>query len=162
MRQVPQPRLRVLAVPQGNTQVVLRKRIERSGVSPDRLILLPRMHVRAYFSAIAETSVALDTSPYNGATTRLDALWQGIPIVALTGDRPVARSGTSILRTLGITELVAETPSQYVDITVRLAHDAAWRIGLSQSLHERLLRSPLMDHVGFTRDLEERFREIHG
>ena len=71
--------------------------------------LSPRLDIQQYFAAISDVDIALDTMPYNGATTTLDTLWMGVPLVALAGDRSVARSATSILNTLGLPELVAKT-----------------------------------------------------
>jgi predicted O-linked N-acetylglucosamine transferase (SPINDLY family) len=120
------------------------------------------MDVNGYFAALASTDIALDTMPYNGATTTLDALWMGVPVVALAGDRSVARSGISIMHTVGLPELVARTPGEYVAINVRLAQNHAWRDALRLSLRERLRASPLMDGAGFTRDLEERLAALCG
>ncbi|MEO8509377.1 MAG: tetratricopeptide repeat protein, partial [Betaproteobacteria bacterium] len=154
LRRVPAATLRVADVPSGRTADDLLERMTRAGVSADRVALSSRVGIQAYFAAIAGVDVALDTTPYNGATTSLDTLWMGVPFIALTGDRPAARSGTSILRTLGMLEMIAATPEEYVTLNVRLANDGVWRSALQATLRQRLAQSPLMDSVTFTRALE--------
>jgi predicted O-linked N-acetylglucosamine transferase (SPINDLY family) len=110
--------------------------------------------------AIGNVDIALDPFPYNGATTTLDTLWMGTPIVALEGDRGVARGSYSILRSLGMPELIASTADEFVEINVRLARDAKWRSGLRRSVRHRLLASPLMDAQRFTCDLEAGYRQM--
>jgi predicted O-linked N-acetylglucosamine transferase (SPINDLY family) len=161
LRRVPAATMRVTGVPSGRTAEDLLERITRAGVSADRVAFSPRVDIQAYFAAIAGVDVALDTTPYNGATTSLDTLWMGVPFIALTGDRPAARSGTSILRTLGMPELIAATPEEYVTLNVRLANDGVWRGALRATLRQRLAQSPLMDSATFTRALEARLCEAH-
>jgi len=161
LRSAPDTELRVVDVPRGNTMDAFRARIEQAGIPAERIRLSSRLDIQQYFAAIADVDIALDTMPYNGATTTLDALWMGVPVVALAGDRAVARSATSILSTLEMPELVARTATEYVDINVALARDVEWRSRLRATLRPRLLQSPLMDSAQFTRDLEARYREIH-
>src|SRR6185312_10119579 len=67
--------------------------------------------------------IALDTFPYNGTTTTCEALWMGVPVVAIRGDRFVSRVGASLLTCAGLSELVAESPEGYIETAVRLAND---------------------------------------
>jgi predicted O-linked N-acetylglucosamine transferase (SPINDLY family) len=84
----------------------------------------------------------------------------GVPIVALCGERGVSRGGVSILRTLGLDELIADTPDAYVRLNVRLARDSSWRLALRATLRERLVHSPLMDVPRFIYDLEAAYRDM--
>ena len=59
--------------------------------------------------------------PYNGHTTSLDAFWMGVPTLTLVGKTVVGRAGWSQLCNLGLQELAAETPEQYVALAARLA-----------------------------------------
>ena len=111
-----------------------------------------------YFAAIGNVDVALDTFPYNGATTTLDTLWMGVSVVAMPGSTAVGRSSFSILSTLGAPELIATSRADLIARNVALAADADWRRTLRRSLRSRLENSPLMDAPGFTRSLEEGFR----
>ncbi len=97
LRAVPGSVIRVFAVPPGQATAALRQRFERQGIDGGRVALHPRTSIDAYFAAIGDVDIALDTFPYNGGTTTFDVLWMQVPLVALAGDRPAARSGVSIL-----------------------------------------------------------------
>ena len=144
----------------GDARVKLLERIERNGVDRARIVTRGRQSIADYFSAIGSVDIALDTFPYNGATTTLDTLWMGTPIVALRGERAISRGCYSILKTLGADELIALDPDEYVDINVRLARDADWRTRLRDTLRPRLVASPLMDAKQFVADLEARYRQM--
>ena len=85
-----------------------------------------------------------------------------VPLVALAGDRPAARSGVSILATLGLPELIAAGDDDYVATNVRLATDGPWRNELRASLRARMQASPLMDSVRFVRGFEDGLRQMLG
>ncbi len=135
----------------------LLEQLERAGAKSDRVsIAAPTRSHRDHMEAYGEADVALDTFPYNGTTTTLDALWMGVPVITLAGDRHASRVGLSILSTLGLTEFAAQTPDQYVAAAVQLAGDP----GKLEQLRERLASSPLTDGRGFTADLEEAYLQI--
>ena len=92
--------------------------------------------------------------------TTLDTLWMGTPLVALRGDRGIARSGFSIMSSLQMPELIAQTEEEYVTLNVRLAEDASWRKNLRTSMRNRLLASPLMNAAQFVTDLEAGYRHM--
>ena len=158
--QKPEARLVVLGVPVGSTQAAFRQRLAGRNVDPQRVEVRDRVGILEYFAAIATVDIALDTFPYNGATTTLDTLWMGVPLVALRGDRGIARSGASILQSLGLPELIARSPAEYVDLNVRLACDRGWRDRLRTTLRNRLATSPLMDGAAFVADLESAYRQM--
>ena len=160
LSQLPTAELVVLDVRQTAASQALRRRMEGYGIDGSRVSMVGRVAIGAYFAAIGSVDIALDAFPYNGATTTLDTLWMGVPIVALRGDRGISRGSFSILKSLGAEELIAKTVEEYVDLNVRLALDPAWRKRLRETLRERLLRSPLMDAKGFTSALEARYREM--
>jgi protein O-GlcNAc transferase len=158
--QMPAAKLFVLGVPGGNTQQAFRRRLAARNVDPERVEVRDRTGILEYFAAIADVDIALDTLPYNGATTTLDTLWMGVPLVALRGDRGIARGGCSILHSMNLPELIASRPAEYVDLNVRLACDRGWRDGLRMTLRDRLAASPLMDGAAFVADLESAYRQM--
>jgi predicted O-linked N-acetylglucosamine transferase (SPINDLY family) len=156
----PGSQLRMFAVPPGRATAALRQRFERRGIERRRVAFAPRQNIDDYFAAIAGVDVALDTFPYGGGTTSFDVLWTGVPLVALAGERPVSRSGISILSNLQLPELIAGTDDAYVETNLRLAADGQWRRALRESLRETMRRSPLMDAARFTRNFESGIRRM--
>jgi predicted O-linked N-acetylglucosamine transferase (SPINDLY family) len=127
----------------------------RHGIEPARLELRgwesnPLGHLAAY----SGVDIALDSFPYNGATTTCEALWMGVPVVTLVGDRHVGRVGSSLLNAVGLGELVAPDVRGYVEICKRLSGDLPRLASMREGLRERMRGSPLMDESGFTRGLE--------
>ena len=99
---VPGSVIRVFAVPPGQRDGGAPAAIRTMrGIDAGRLPSIRGSSIDAYFAAIGDVDIALDTFPYNGGTTTFDVLWMQVPLVALAGDRPAARSGVSILATLG-------------------------------------------------------------
>jgi protein O-GlcNAc transferase len=160
LKQVPGAQLRTIGVPGKSTEDVFRKHVESHGVDPRRIETVGRIGIHEYFAAIGSVDVALDTFPYNGATTTLDTLWMGVPMVALAGNTAVARSSFSILSSLAAPELIATSSADLIARNVALATDTHSRRTWRRSLRSRLESSPLMDAEGFTRGLEEGFRTM--
>ena len=130
------------------------------GISPQRLAFVGLVPTSQYLSVYNQVDVGLDPFPYNGGTTTFDALWMGVPVVSLAGDRAVGRAGRSILTNVGLPELVADDVGQYVRTAVGLANDRARLRALRQSMRERLIASPVMDAAAFARDVEAAFRQM--
>jgi predicted O-linked N-acetylglucosamine transferase (SPINDLY family) len=114
----------------------------------------------AHMETYREVDLCLDSFPYNGTTTNCDSFVMGVPVVALTGDRHASRVTTSQLHALGLGKLAAVDIDQYVDIAVQLGSDMEKLAGIRQGLRERMLNSPLTDYTGFTRQLEDQYRDI--
>lgn len=127
----------------------LRARLALLGVGKERIELLGRTAGTAEHLALyARVDVALDTFPYHGTTTTCEALWMGVPVVTLAGDRHAARVGASLLTAVGRTDWIARDWANYVAIAVALAQDAAGRTVTRQSLRDEMRRSALLDHAG--------------
>src|SRR5262249_1598679 len=85
-----------------------------AGVAAGRLGLLPPLPDPVpHFAQYSHVDVALDPLTYNGTTTTCEALWMGVPVVSLRGDRHASRVGASLLTAVGLTSLIAETPQDY-------------------------------------------------
>ncbi|MDB5904077.1 MAG: repeat-containing protein [Betaproteobacteria bacterium] len=126
-------------------------RIELRGWEPT-----PARHLAIY----REIDIALDTYPYNGATTTCEALWMGVPVVTLTGPTHASRMGASVLEAAGTPQWIARSPEQYVEICAALARDSDALQAARATLRARLHASPLMDAARFTADLECLYREM--
>lgn len=107
-----------------------------------------------------EIDLALDTFPYNGMSTTLDALWMGVPVVSLVDRRNLGRAGLSLLSNVGLPEFAAPSVDAYVETAVRVSQDKAALAKLRAGLRARMQASPLLDAAGFTRKLEAGFRDM--
>jgi predicted O-linked N-acetylglucosamine transferase (SPINDLY family) len=101
-----------------------------------------------HLAAYNEVDIALDTFPYNGATTTCEALWMGVPVVSLAGSTHASRMGLSILTAVGLPELVASSEDGFVALAAALAQERDRLRALRQTLRERMRASPLMDEAG--------------
>lgn len=125
------------------------------GISSARLELIGQLHEKQdHLSAYNRVDIALDPFPYNGTTTTCEALWMGVPVVTLVGEVHAARVGASLLHTVSLDELVAETPGAYLAKTVGLANNLPKLFQLRKSLRDRVAASPLCDSQRFARDVE--------
>ena len=133
----------------------------KHGVASNRLVLLGNDASQLdHLARYNNIDIALDPFPYNGTTTTCDALWMGVPVIALAGKTHVSRVGVSQLTNIGLLELTAEDADSYVDIAVALANDLPRLAQLRGGLRERMKASPLMDAPRFTRNLERAFQEM--
>lgn len=160
LTQLPHAKLNVFAVPLGSTRIELLAHLAKRGIDPGRVHLHGHLDIMGYFNAIGNVDIALDTMPYTGATTTLDILWMGVPLVALRGQRAIARGSYSILSSLGVSELIAQSEDEYVRANIKLAENPTRRRELRRMLRSRLEASPLMDAQGFVRDLERCFESM--
>jgi predicted O-linked N-acetylglucosamine transferase (SPINDLY family) len=111
-----------------------------------------------YLASYNDIDVCLDTFPYNGHTTSLDAFWMGVPVVTLVGTTVVGRAGACYAANLGLHELIAKSPEEYVKIASDLCSNLD-RLGqLRAGLRARMQASPLMDGPRFARNLEAAYR----
>ena len=157
MRAVPRSRLLLLAPPGDARHGTLRS-LEDHGIAPDRIEFTSHQPRKTYLRTYDRIDIALDTFPYNGHVTSLDAFWMGVPVVTLVGRRAVGRAGWSLLCNLGLTELAAGDEDQFISIASLLANDRSRLRDLRRGLRARMRRSPLMDARGFTRNLEAAYR----
>jgi predicted O-linked N-acetylglucosamine transferase (SPINDLY family) len=157
---VPGSRLVVLGVPAGRARDELLADMKKNGVDPARMNIVPYVSLEDYFGWYNEVDIALDTTPYSGGTTTLDALWMGVPVLTAPGERPGSRSAASILTTAGMTDWIASSADEYVQRAVQFSRDQTLLGNLRATLRSRLQASPLMDEAGFARDLESLYRQM--
>jgi protein O-GlcNAc transferase len=156
LRSVPRSTITLLA-PVGDARRATLGRFEARGVTPDRVRFVEYQARQAYLETYRGIDVALDTFPYNGHTTSLDALWMGVPVVTLVGPTVVGRAGLSQAMNLGLPELVARDADRFVEVAVGLSADLEHLASLRDELRGRMERSPLMDAARFARNLEAAF-----
>jgi predicted O-linked N-acetylglucosamine transferase (SPINDLY family) len=130
------------------------------GIDPTRLQFVGRLPFRQHVERYWQIDIALDPFPYGGGTTTCDALWMGVPMVSIAGQTAVSRSGLSILSNVGLPELVARTPEQYVNTAAGLAADLPRLAALRATMRERMRSSPLVAPGEFARDVEAAYRQM--
>ncbi len=160
---VPSSRLLLKAAGSSNetTQRVIRGHLGDKGIDPERIRFAaytsgPGDHLAVY----NEVDLALDTFPYNGTTTTCEALWMGVPVVTLAGDRHASRVGMSLLTAVNFQAGVATSPDDYVLTARLLAEQPQLLTTLRRNLRTGMAHSPLVDNHGHARALEEAFREV--
>ncbi|MFN0134451.1 MAG: tetratricopeptide repeat protein [Phycisphaerales bacterium] len=137
------------------------RRFADGGIGADRLeILPPAAGISEHLAQYARVGVALDTFPYHGTTTTLEALHMGVPVVALAGRSHAGRVGVSLLEGVGLGDLIARDEDDYVRIAAGVARDEARRVALRASLRGRLLASPLCDGPGYAARFSAAIREM--
>jgi predicted O-linked N-acetylglucosamine transferase (SPINDLY family) len=140
---------------------LFRARFASHGIDAARLILRSLApDTASHLASYGEVDVALDPFPYNGTTTTCEALWMGVPVVTLRGERHAGRVGASLLTRVGLDALIAGDEAHYIDIAAGLAADTLRLAALSQSLRQRLQGSSLCDGVLFARRFEAALRHM--
>ncbi len=160
LERVPGSRLMIVANGMAAVPADYASLYTRHGIARDRLQVLGNRPFLDYMALHNSVDVMLDTFPFTGGTTACHALWMGIPIVTLAGDTAPSRTGASLQYVIGLGELVAQTPDQYVEIAAALANDPARVNALRMGMRQRLRQSPLIDGERFTRNLEAAYRDM--
>ena len=133
---------------------------EKQGVNRERIELRPDSYHREMLQEYADVDIALDPFPFTGALTTCEALWMGVPVVSMTGNRTVSRQSYSILCNLGLQDLVAGDKQEYIRIVQGLSQNLDYLSRLRSTMRERMRSSPVMDYANVTRELEEVFRSV--
>lgn len=142
-------------------QAVIRKGLEENGIDPERISFsafrqTPASHLAVY----NDIDIALDTFPYNGTTTTFEALWMGVPVVTLRGDRHAGRVGASLLTNIGFPAGIAENREDYVLTARLLAENPGLLKTLRRTLRDSMMNSSLCDMHGHAATLEQAFRTV--
>jgi protein O-GlcNAc transferase len=159
LHSVPASRL-IVHSPAGAHLDAVRERFTRKGISLDRLEFPPRQPWAQYVRTYGRIDIGLDPFPWGGGITTCDALWMGMPVVSLVGSTAVGRGGASILANVGLPEMIARTPQEYMEIAAGLARDLPRLAELRRALRSRMQSSPLMDATRFAHNVEAAYRQM--
>jgi len=144
-----------------NISVKCRNMFVDRGISRDRLDLFGGQPSREeHLGMYSRIDIGLDPFPYNGTTTTCEALWMGVPVICLRGDRHAARVGASIMHHAGLPELVADSRDEYIDLARTFAGDMQRLAKLRNTLRRKMRESVLMDLPLFTETLESAYRKM--
>jgi protein O-GlcNAc transferase len=137
------------------------KSFAQQGIDEARLHLLSAVSgLSAHLNTYNQIDIALDTFPYNGATTTLEALWMGVPVLSLAGWRTASRYSLSFLSALELHELATDSQEQFVEVARNLSRNLPYLSELRGKLRSRMRNSSLCDEVGFTHHLEAAYRQM--
>ena len=132
----------------------LRREAQQRGVSPGRLIFAPRLKLAEHLARHRLADLFLDTAPVNAHTTASDALWVGLPLVTCAGKSFVARVAGSLLRAVGMPELITTDLGDYEALALKLASEPQTLAALRAKLERNRLTYPLFDIDRFRRNIE--------
>ena len=155
---VPAARLVIAGAADGPALRDLLARLTGHGVAPARVECIGWLQPAEFAALHARIDVALDTYPFNGGTTTIEALARGVPVVSWSGRTAASRCGRTILSTIGLPELVAADAERYVEIAASLVRDRDRLAALKSGLPARVRRSAIMDEAAFVDDLEGLYR----
>ena len=147
---------RALAHDEARRSVV--DRFAARGICGERLILEGPSSRAEYLAAYRRVDIALDPFPYTGATTSAEALWMGVPVITLAGERFMSRQGVSMAMNAGLSDWIAADHDDYVACAVRHSADLARLAALRASLRARVAASPLFAAPRFAVNLEAAWR----
>jgi predicted O-linked N-acetylglucosamine transferase (SPINDLY family) len=136
----------------------LRGAAQAQGVDPARLVFGPSLPSAQHLARHRLADLFLDTLPYNAHTTASDALWAGLPVLTQMGEAFAGRVAASLLKAVGLPEMITRDTAAYEALAVALGQDAARAAALKAKLAAALPGAPLFDTPRFTRHLEAAFR----
>ena len=133
----------------------------KHGINVTRIELRDFSKTRAlHLNQYNDIDIALDPFPYNGTTTTCEALWMGVPVVALVGETFISRGAGSILHHAGLGDLAVDTPEEYILCAQGLAGNLTRLETLRANLREQITASPLCDTPSYVRSIETAYRDM--
>lgn len=159
LRTIPTSRLMMVTVPDGEVRTRLTQQFQGLGIDPRRIQFQVRLPSYEFQLALQKVDITLDPFPVNGATTTCESLWMGVPVLALVGERFLARAGLSVLSAARLPDFAAKTPEELIGTATLLANNLPLLANIRAGLRDHLKFTPLLDQQGFTRNLESLYRE---
>jgi predicted O-linked N-acetylglucosamine transferase (SPINDLY family) len=151
-----------LSQPNATAAGNLRKEAARRGIDPARLVFAPRWASSPeHLARLRAADLFLDTLPYNAHATALDALWATLPVLTCQGQGFAGRVAASLLRAVGLPELITRSLEQYEDTASQLAEEPERLAQLRGRLAQNRSSAPLFDTEKYTRNLEAAYEQIH-
>lgn len=151
------------ALGDATNRAALCERFRRWEIAPERILLEGPAPHGEFLAAYARVDIALDTFPYNGGTTTMEALWQGVPVLTFNGDRWASRQSRSLLLAAGLDDWCMPDRDAYIAraVTLALSPTTAARLAtLRATMRERLARMPVCDSAGLCHALERIYRQV--
>lgn len=150
--------LKARQLQQASAQREVIARFAAHGIEPGRLILENYAPRENYLAAYQKVDIALDPFPYPGGTTTVEALWMGVPVLTLAGERFLSRQGVGLMMNAGLAEWVAADPDDYLARAVEHAGDLQKLATLRAGLRSQVITSPIFDAPRFAKHFEAALR----
>lgn len=144
----------------GRGQENLRRYASEQGIPRECLVFAAGVARDEHFARHRLADLFLDTIPYNAHTTANDALFAGLPVLTVRGPTFVGRVAESMLRAIGLDELVARDLEEYEEIALDLARDRVRLRGLAAKLADHQKTYPLFQIDRFRRNIEKAYDEM--
>ena len=157
LARLPTARLCVAGIAEG---FALQRIANAFGENAVRVMFLPRTSVTEYRRAFENIDIALDPMPFSGATTTLDSLWQGVPVLTLPGGASCSRSSASLLTAVNLKDWIARDADDFVARAERFSGDVDALKALRLSLRQRVQESSMTNTQSFVRNLENALRDV--
>jgi predicted O-linked N-acetylglucosamine transferase (SPINDLY family) len=141
-------------------QRLMLERLEALGIGRERVELRGPTGLTDMMAEYADVDIALDTVPYNGGTTSLQAMWMGAPVLCQTGEHFVSRMGASFMAAAGLSDWVTAGDDSYVATAQRMAADRRALLALKRGMRQRLLSRPAWDVKAHTRAFEAAIEQM--
>ena len=133
-----------------------RKKLKLNGIVKNVEIVDRNINFNDHLNQYENIDLALDTFPYNGVTTTFEAIWKGVPVLSILGFNFNSRCGSSILKNLGIDDLIASDEDDYIAKAKYFSNNLQALIGLRDKVYDLALKSPLFDTKSFTINFENK------
>jgi len=138
----------------------LYKMFENEKVINQIIFLKNENNFEDHINQYSKADIALDTFPYNGATTSFEAIWMGVPVLTIKGNNFVGRYGESINTNLGLKNLIVENEDEYVNTMIDFSNDQKKVENIRDLVFKNALNSALFDTKNFTKELEKAIDEM--
>jgi protein O-GlcNAc transferase len=138
----------------------LRKAAQQRGVDPGRLVFATRTGLAEHVSRQRLADLFLDTAPYNAGATAMATLWAGVPILTMMGDQWVGRMAASMLRAIGLPDLVTSSIVDYEALARKLATHPELMASLRARLAQNRLTYPLFNTDRCRRHIEAAYQTM--
>lgn len=163
LRSVPNSRLIIKSKPlvDADNCAYLHGLFQQYGIERERVQLIGWLAKKnQHLDLYNQVDIALDTFPYHGTTTTCEAMWMGVPIITQAGKTHVSRVGVSLLSSVGLEALIAESAEDYIQKAVNLANDREQLQEVRSHLRQRMQASPLTNASLISSSLEKAYRAM--
>jgi protein O-GlcNAc transferase len=130
------------------------------GVNPERLVFAPPQPNAEHVARYRLADLFLDTPPYNAHTTARDALWAGLPVLTCLRDSFLGPVGRSLLRAVGLDELISTSLQEYEALALKLSRESDLLLEFRTRLARNRATCSLFDTARFARKIEAAYRRM--